>query len=106
LAGIYGSTQNKSWSSPKSSGFESEDICGTIALAEWVVSAKPVSLFARNRPTGAEFKPILNFKNAVNRSERWFQLRVTGMAGNLAEATKLGNDPFGSARRKSCGLLV
>jgi len=71
-----------------------KDIHDTIALLEWVVSSKFVQLFIENGLTGAEFKPILNFKNPIKKSDEWFQLKITGMIGKLAEMTKLGSDPF------------
>ena len=55
-----------------------KDIHDTIALVEWVVSSKFVQLFIENCLTGAE----------------WYQLKITGKIGRLAEMTKLGRDPF------------
>jgi hypothetical protein len=74
-----------------------KDIHESIALVEWVVSSKFVQLFIENRLTGAEFKPILNFKNPTKRSDEWYQLKITGKIGKLAEMTKLGSDPFSDA---------
>ena len=71
-----------------------KDIHCTIALVEWVVSSKFVQLFMENGLKGAEFKPILNFKNPTEKSIEWYQLKVTGRIGKLAEMTKLGIDPF------------
>lgn len=71
-----------------------KDIHDTIALVEWVVSSKFVRLFMANGLTGAEFKPILNFKNPIKKSDEWYQLKITGMIGKVAEMTKLGSDPF------------
>jgi hypothetical protein len=71
-----------------------KDIHYTIALIEWVVSSKFVQLFMENGLTGAELKPILNFKNPTRKSDEWYQLQVTGGIGKLAEMTKLGSDPF------------
>ncbi len=71
-----------------------KDISETIAWVEWVVSSKFVRTFAENKLTGAEFRPIFEFKNPTKQSKEWHQLRVTGKAGELAETTKLGRDPF------------
>jgi len=71
-----------------------KDIHDTIALAEWVVSSKFVHLFLEHGLTGAEFKPILNFKDPAKKSDEWYQLVITGRAGKLADMTKLGRDPF------------
>lgn len=71
-----------------------KDILETIAWVEWVVSSKFVRTFTDNKLTGAEFRPIFEFKNPTQRSRDWHQLRVTGNAGELAEGTKLGRDPF------------
>jgi hypothetical protein len=71
-----------------------KDISETIAWVEWVVSAKFVRTFTENKLTGAEFRPIFEFKHPAKQSKDWHQLRVTGSAGELAEKTKLGRDPF------------
>ena len=71
-----------------------KDIHDTIALTEWVVSSNFVQLFMQNRLTGAEFKPILNFKNPIKKCDEWYQLKISGTIGQLAEMTKLGSDPF------------
>jgi hypothetical protein len=71
-----------------------KDISETIAWVEWVVSSKFVRIFTENKLTGAEFRPIFEFKNPTKQSKDWHQLRVTGKAGELAENTKLGRDPF------------
>lgn len=71
-----------------------KDISETIAWVEWVVSSNFVRAFTENKLTGAEFRPIFEFKNPTKRSKDWYQLRVTGKAGDLAEITKLGRDPF------------
>jgi hypothetical protein len=71
-----------------------KDISETIAWVEWVVSSKFVQTFTENKLTGAEFRPIFEFKNPTRQSKDWYQFRVTGEAGELAEITKLGRDPF------------
>lgn len=71
-----------------------KDISETIAWVEWVVSSKFVRTFTENKLTGAEFRPIFEFKNPTKQSKEWHQLRVTGKAGELAETTRLGRDPF------------
>jgi len=71
-----------------------KDISETIAWVEWVVSSRFVRAFSENKLTGAEFRPIFEFKNPTRPSKEWHQLRITGKVGELAEATKLGRDPF------------
>jgi len=71
-----------------------KDVSETIAWVEWVVSSKFGRTFTENRLTGAEFRPIFEFKNPTKQSKDWYQLRVTGKAGELAETTRLGRDPF------------
>jgi hypothetical protein len=71
-----------------------KDISETISWVEWVVSSKFVRTFTENKLTGAEFRPIFEFKNPTKQSKDWHQLRVTGKAGVLAEITRLGRDPF------------
>jgi len=63
-------------------------------MVEWVVSSKFIRTFSENKLTGAEFRPIFEFKNPTKQSKDWYQLRVTGEAGGLAETTRLGRDPF------------
>ena len=71
-----------------------KDISETIAWVEWVVSSKFVRAITETKLTGAEFRPIFEFKNPTKQSREWHQLRVTGKVGELAETTKLGSDPF------------
>jgi hypothetical protein len=71
-----------------------KDLHETIARTEWIVSSKFVQLFVENGLTGAEFKPILDFRNPPKRSNEWYQLWIIGRIGKLAEITKLGRDPF------------
>ena len=71
-----------------------KDMSETIAWVEWVVSSKFVRTFTGHKLTGAEFLPIVEFKNPTKRSKDWYQLRVTGKVGELAESTRLGRDPF------------
>ncbi len=73
---------------------QQKDISETIAWTEWVVSLGCVHIFTENRLSGAEFRPIFEFQTPTKRSEDWHQLCVTGRAGALAEATRLGRDPF------------
>jgi len=71
-----------------------KDISETISWVEWVVSSKFAQTFTENRLSGAEFRPIFEFKNPTQKSKEWHQLRVTGNAGELADSTRLGRDPF------------
>ena len=71
-----------------------KDISETIAWVEWTVSSKFVRTFTENHLTGAEFRPIFEFRNPIKKSKDWHQLRVTGKAGELDEITRLGRDPF------------
>jgi len=71
-----------------------KDITETIARVEWLVSSKFVQIFRQSKLTGAEFRPVFDLRNPTKPSVDWHQLRVTGKAGDLAEATKLGKDPF------------
>jgi hypothetical protein len=71
-----------------------KDISETIAWVEWVASSKFASVFTENKLTGAEFRPIYDFRNPTTRSNEWRQLWITGTIGRLAEKTKLGRDPF------------
>lgn len=71
-----------------------KDISETIAWVEWIVSSKFVRTYNENKLTGAEFRPVFEFKNPTMRSKEWYQLRVTGKTGELAKATRLGRDPF------------
>jgi hypothetical protein len=73
---------------------QNRDIAETIARVEWIVSQKFVQAFEEKSFTGAEFGPVLDCRNPMKRSHEWHQLRVTGKAGRLANATKLGRDPF------------
>jgi hypothetical protein len=75
-----------------------KDICETIAWVEWVVSSRVAELFAEQKLTGAEFKPMFEFKNPTKQSQGWRQLWVTGRAGKLARTTRLGKDPFSSSQ--------
>jgi hypothetical protein len=74
-----------------------KDISETIAWVEWVVSSKFAQTFAENEFRGAEFEPVFDLRNPIKRSDNWSQLRVTGAAGSIAEATKMGRDPFSPA---------
>jgi hypothetical protein len=71
-----------------------KDISETIAWVEWVVSSTFAHIFTENRLTGAEFRPIYDFRNPSTRSDKWRQLWITGTIGRVAEKTKLGMDPF------------
>ena len=71
-----------------------KDISETIAWVEWVASSSFVQTFAENKFTGAEFQQVFHLRNPIKRSDKWSQLRVTGAAGSLAGATKVGRDPF------------
>jgi hypothetical protein len=71
-----------------------KDISETIAWVEWVVSSDFVRAITENKLTGAEFRPIFEFRNPTKQSRKWHQLRVTGKVRELSEMTKLGRDPF------------
>jgi hypothetical protein len=71
-----------------------KDLSETIAWIEWIVSSKFVQIFTENGLTGAEFRPILDFRNPTKKSREWHQLWVTGSVGALAKETILGRDPF------------
>jgi hypothetical protein len=75
-----------------------KDISQTIAWVERVVSSKFVHTLTDNELVGAEFGPVFEFRNPTKRSKEWYQLRVTGRAGALAEATELGSDAFSPSR--------
>jgi hypothetical protein len=71
-----------------------KDISETIAWVEWVVSSNFVRTFTENKLTGADFRQIFEFNNPTRQSKDWYQLLATGKAGELAETTRLGRDPF------------
>ncbi|MGI4828668.1 MAG: hypothetical protein ACRYFU_10840 [Janthinobacterium lividum] len=71
-----------------------KDIAETIAWVEWVVSSRFVHAFTENHLSGAEFRPIVDFKKAAMHSQEWHQLQVFGKAGAIAEKTVIGKDPF------------
>jgi hypothetical protein len=79
-----------------------KDISETIAWVEWVVSSRFAQAFAENKLTGAEFQPVFDIRDPIKRSDKWNQLRVTGAAGSLAGATKMGRDPFSSSEVSWC----
>jgi hypothetical protein len=71
-----------------------KDISETIARIEWIVSSKFEQTFLENKLKGAEFRGIFDRRYPTKKSKDWHQLWVTSHAGQLAEATKLGRDPF------------
>jgi hypothetical protein len=71
-----------------------KDISETIAWVEWIVSSRFLRAFSENKLTGAEFHPVFDLRNPIKQSREWQQLRVTGIAGELASLMKLGKDPF------------
>ena len=71
-----------------------KDISETIAWVERVVSSKFVQSFTQNTLTGADFLPVFDLRKPLKPSTNWHQLRVRGTAGELAQQTKLGRDPF------------
>jgi hypothetical protein len=71
-----------------------KDMSETIAWVEWIVSSKFAQTFAENEFRGAEFHPIFDLRNPIKRSDNWNQLRITGAAGSISGATKMGRDPF------------
>src|SRR3984893_8115608 len=71
-----------------------KDISETIAWVEWIVSSTFARIFAEEKLTGADFRPIFEFKNPTKQSQAWHQLWVTGRAGKLSKTTRLGKDPF------------
>jgi hypothetical protein len=70
------------------------DIAETISWVEWVVSGKFVRTFTDRKLTGAAFLPVFDARHPGIQSKEWFQLQVSGRAGELAEGTRLGRDPF------------
>lgn len=73
---------------------QQKDIGKTIALVEWIVSSKFARIFREQKLTGAEFRPVFQFKHPTRKSNDWYQLWIIGKAGKLSEQTKLGKDPF------------
>ena len=71
-----------------------KDISETISWVEWIVSARFVRIVAENKLTGAELKPIFEFRNPTQQCQAWCQLWVTGCAGKLSKSTRTGKDPF------------
>ncbi len=71
-----------------------KDISETIAWVEWVVSSRFAQTVAENEFRGAEFQPLFDLRSPIKRSNNWYQLKVTGAAGSIAGATKMGRDPF------------
>jgi hypothetical protein len=71
-----------------------KDFAETIAWVEWIVSSRLARAFKAQGFTGAEFRPVFEFKIPTSRSRDWHQLWITRKAGSLAEGTKLGSDPF------------
>ncbi len=78
----------------------SKDIAETIAWVEWVVSSKFVHAFAEKGLSGAEFRPIFEFRNPMKSSRDWCQLQIIGRVGAIAEETLLGRDPFSPSKIK------
>jgi hypothetical protein len=72
----------------------SKDIFETIARTEWIVSSKFEQTCLENHLTGTDFRKLFDRRNPTKESTEWHQLWITGNAGPLAEATKLGRDPF------------
>src|SRR5262249_42070357 len=70
------------------------DISETIAWVEWVVSSRFLHACTSKKITGAEYRPIVDARKPLGESKDWYQLRVSGAAGELAATTKLGRDPF------------
>jgi hypothetical protein len=77
---------------------QQKDISETIARVEWVASSKFAHIFTENKLTGAEFRPIYDFKNPTKMSNEWRQLWITGAMGHLAGKTKVGKDPFNDSQ--------
>ena len=73
---------------------QQKDIGQTIAWVEWIVSSRFVQIFSENDLTGADFRPVFEFKHPTRKSDDWHQMWVTGRAGKLSEKTKLGRDVF------------
>jgi hypothetical protein len=71
-----------------------KDISETISWVEWIVSARFARIVAENKLTGAELKPIFEFRNPTQQCQAWRQLWVTGRAGKLSKSTRTGKDPF------------
>lgn len=73
---------------------QNKDISETISWIEWIVSPRFADAAIKNKLTGLELRPIFDIRKPTKHSSDWHQLIVTGHAGKLAEATKLGRDPF------------
>ncbi len=73
---------------------QNKDLSQTIAWVEWIASSRLAQEFTRAELTGVEFRPVFDLRNPIKWAKEWYQLRVTGVAGNLANKTKLGRDPF------------
>lgn len=73
---------------------QGKDFAETIAWVEWVVSSGFVREFTKNDLSGAQCSPVFDLRNPTKRSQEWFQLKVTGKAGEIADQTSLGTDPF------------
>jgi hypothetical protein len=71
-----------------------KDLSETISWVEWVVSERFVTICKEKGLSGAEFRPIYEFKNPTQRSNKWQQVWVTGKAGELSPETELLRDPF------------
>jgi hypothetical protein len=74
-----------------------KDISETIASVEWIISSRFAHTFAENEFRGAEFQPVFDLRSPLKRSDNWNQLKITGAAGSIAGATKMGRDPFSPA---------
>jgi hypothetical protein len=76
---------------------QNRDMAETISWVEWIISSRLARMFMQNGFSGAEFRPIFEFRYPTKQSEEWSQLWVTGRAGRLARETQLGKDPFAPA---------
>ncbi len=77
---------------------KNKDFAVTISQHEWIVSSRAVRFFERAHLNGAMFRPVFEFSHPTRQSKEWYQLQITGKAGSLAKATKLGMDPFSPGR--------
>ena len=73
---------------------QQKDIGRTIAGVERIVSSRFVHMFRERKLTGAEFRPVVDFRHPTGISRDWHQLWITGRAGKLSEKTLLGKDAF------------
>ena len=78
-----------------------KDISESIAWVEWIVSLTFARTFAENELTGAEFKPIFDFKNPTKHLRHGVNCLSRATRGNCPMPQDLGKTH--SAQPKSVG---